>query len=583
MVGANSTAALMTEGVLRSAVSEERFVRVKNSSLFPENAIAYCLEEAGLQSKEIDCVVFDSINFNYPSWVVDRYGSFSIQDWIREQNHYWKEKIYEGKEIDFFEVFRNKIIPDHYAAKMRVDNRQDGSDIRIDLLHKRFPNLSDICYSVHYEAHHYYGYYASPHRGGEILSFTIEGFGDNTNATVGMFRDGQFEHLFSTDLCNIGRLYRYITLLLGMKPNEHEYKVMGLAAYSQNTQEVLNVLDETMVVDELTFKYKVKPTDHYFWFRDRFEGFRFDDIAAGVQTYIERLIGQWVSNWIQETRVDRVVFSGGVAMNIKAMMHVAKTAEVSDIFVPGTASDESTAIGACYREHVRRNTTTAEDRNDVPTLNSLYLGPTIKHVEINKALEKYKIDESQILREVSNNQVAELLSKGHIIARCVGRMEFGARALGNRSILCDPRDLSLVRKINRQIKNRDFWMPFSPVIIKELEEAYLLNPKNIKSPHMTIGFETTDLGKHDLLGALHQADLTARPQVLERETNPTFYGLIEQFYRLTGVGGLLNTSFNLHGFPIVCNADDALYVFSESGLEYLLLDNLLIQKSSLID
>jgi carbamoyltransferase len=158
-------------------------------------------------------------------------------------------------------------------------------------------------------------------------------------------------------------------------------------------------------------------------------------------------------------------------------------------------------------------------------------------------------------------------------------MEFGARALGNRSILADPRNLTMVRELNDQIKSRDFWMPFAPVIIEEREKDYLVNPKNISSPYMTIGFDTTELAIKDLICGLHQGDLTARPQILKRDENQDFYDLIKEFEKITGVGGLINTSFNLHGYPIVNTPNDAMYVFLNSDLKYLLMDNILVYDS----
>jgi len=173
--------------------------------------------------------------------------------------------------------------------------------------------------------------------------------------------------------------------------------------------------------------------------------------------------------------------------------------------------------------------------------------------------------------------IAELLIKGEIVARCKDRMEFGARALGNRSILADASDLKCTRTINMMIKNRDFWMPFAPVIMKEREHDYIVNPKNIASPYMILSFDTTDK-REDLIAAIHQADFTARPQVIEKDFNPDYYKILKEFEKNTGKGALLNTSFNLHGYPIVLGPEEAMWVFENSGLKYLALGNYLITK-----
>lgn len=579
MVGTNSTAALLQDGKLIACVSEERFRRKKNIGIYPSAGVEYCLKAGSLTHSDIDIVIFDSVTFNYQHWVVDRDGTFSVQDWIREQKQYWKPLLYDKREIDYFEVFKDKIIPEHYTSEIINDYIKPSKDIRPKLVKDHLgKGIKNIQNSIHFESHHYYGYYASPFRKGRVLSFVIEGWGDGTNATVALFENGVYRELYKTEICNIGRLYRYITLLLGMKPNEHEYKVMGMAGYNSRYEHVLEILNNTLYVDGCDFRYKIKPTDHYFWFKERFEGCRFDEIASGLQKYVEQLICEWISNWIIKTGVRKIVISGGVAMNIKAMMEVAKLNEVEDIFVPGNGSDESTAIGACYRAYVHYCLKTKKDPDTIPPLSDLYLGPSYSLDNIKKAIGKMNCNSLKVKENVRNEELVKIIAEGNPLARFAGKMEFGARALGNRSILADPRDLSVIRKINCQIKSRDFWMPFAPVIIKERINDYLLNPKNIRSPYMTIGFETTSLAQRDLIAALHQGDFTARPQILDKAVNPDYYNLVKEFEKFTGVSGLINTSFNLHGKPIVNTPEDALYVFLNSGLEYLVLENILIYK-----
>ena len=581
MVGTNSTAALLKDGRLVAAVSEERFRRKKNTGVYPAKAVEYCLKEASLNPEDIDIVVFDSIAFNYHNWVVDRDGTFTVRDWVREQKKYWKPTIYEKKEINYFNIFSDKIIEDHYTPEIISNYINPNNDIRPILVINHLGNgIKNIQSALHYECHHYYGYYMSPFREDRILSFVIEGWGDGTNATVANFERGVYKELYKTNICNIGRLYRYITLLLGMKPNEHEYKVMGLAAYNAHYDKVFDIFSKTLYVDGLEFRYNERPIDHYYWFKERLEGLRFDDIAAGLQKHIELLICEWIRNWIRKTGVNKIVISGGVAMNIKAMMEVSKLDEVHDMFVAGSGSDESTAVGACFRAHVNDCIHKEKDPNDIPLVRNLYLGPSYSIPDIKEVLNMYSGDHRFKEKEdFTIFDTARIISKGNAIARFSGRMEFGARALGNRSILADPRNLTMVRELNDQIKSRDFWMPFAPVIIEEREKDYLVNPKNISSPYMTIGFDTTELAIKDLICGLHQGDLTARPQILKRDENQDFYDLIKEFEKITGVGGLINTSFNLHGYPIVNTPNDAMYVFLNSDLKYLLMDNILVYDS----
>ena len=175
-------------------------------------------------------------------------------------------------------------------------------------------------------------------------------------------------------------------------------------------------------------------------------------------------------------------------------------------------------------------------------------------------------------------EVAREIAKGKIIGRCSGRMEFGLRSLGNRSILCDPRFAQNIYKINFKIKKRDFWMPFTPTILKENFNQYIHNPKKIEARFMSMAFDTTDLGKKNLQAAIHPADFTARPQLLSKRDNPEYYEIIKNFKKITGVGALLNTSLNLHGLPVVRDANDAIYVFENSGLDILILENFIFKK-----
>ncbi len=217
---------------------------------------------------------------------------------------------------------------------------------------------------------------------------------------------------------------------------------------------------------------------------------------------------------------------------------------------------------------------------EIEPLGNNYLGMAFSSDQIEKTLNesncynKYKVEKLEDI----NSKTANLLASGEIVARFEGRMEWGARALGNRSILMDPRNVEKVKELNKAIKKRDFWMPFAPTILKERQQDYLVNPKNIRSPYMTIAFSTTEKGRKELPAATHAYDSTARPQILEKEFNPQYYDLIKKFESLTGIGAVLNTSFNLHGEPIVCSPEDALKTFENSGLKYLTLNNYLVSK-----
>jgi carbamoyltransferase len=274
----------------------------------------------------------------------------------------------------------------------------------------------------------------------------------------------------------------------------------------------------------------------------------------------------WFSSAISKYNASSVVFSGGVSMNVKANMKISQIPKIEKFFVCGAGTDETLPIGACYHW--------AEMNGIQPKpLDTLYLGSNAAYDEKDiSSLSQYTIKKFN-----SEEQILEQILKNKIIAVCRERMEMGQRALGNRSIIADPRTRFNVEKINNSIKKRDFWMPFAPVILSEYQDLLIENPKRIDSPFMTIAFETKD-GKNKFPAAVHQADGTTRAQLLKKEQNPILWNLIFKFYEKTGIPALLNTSFNLHGEPIVRTIQDALRVFGKSELEVLWLDEHIIEK-----
>ena len=367
-----------------------------------------------------------------------------------------------------------------------------------------------------------------------------------------------------------------------MKPTEHEYKVMGLAPYGKEKYAIqaYKVFEKTLRVEGTEFVWNIKPNDSYYWFKEKLEGIRFDSIAWGLQNWVESLLIKWTQNTIRKYKISNIIYSGGVAMNIKAMGKLVELAEVDDLFVGGSASDESLAIGAgiCLNENLTLKKKEKWLSKNFTRIETLYLGP---EAQIN--------DEKKLINDLDNNKyffeenpspekIALILSKGKIVGRCVGRMEFGQRALGNRSILADPSNIMIKEKINSAIKNRDFWMPFAPIVLESYVEKYLINPKKIESPHMTIGFQTTELGYKKMIAACHPADKSARPQILKKEHNSKLFEIIEEFSKIKDCGAILNTSFNLHGYPIVNTPKDAFYVFENSDLDVLVLNHFIMFK-----
>jgi len=586
----DASAALMIDGEIVAAAQEERFTGLKGDYGFPKKAIEACFKSAGVNSSQLNEVALASHNWNPVLTKIKRNANFSVDDWVKEQREYWKPTLLEKKRVVYYELFKDRadfkydeIYPmDHLlTGYMDEPEMREMAELRKKTLAKLLGVSEKIVNTItHEDCHTFYSYFASDMRE-KVLALTTEGIGDYSNGTVSIFSENGRRELASTKENHIGHIYQYVTLLLGMKPNQHEYKVMGLAPYSNIKEKVksLDVFKTVLKVDGLNIVYDRKPKDLYFTFKRALEGHRFDGIAGALQQWVEGLLREWTKKCISKTRIGKICFSGGVAQNIKAVKAMMELEEVNDIFVPPAAGDTSLSIGACYYTMWKHIKETRQSFSKLHALDNIYLGPEYSDEEIEKTLEKNGVrSRYRVIEGVTQADVARQISDGMIIARCTGRMEFGLRALGNRSILADPRRLETVQRINSAIKFRDFWMPFTPTILAERAYDYIINPKHMQSPFMTMAFESTTLARKELRAALHPADLTVRPQILEEWRNPDYYSLIKEFEKVTGVGGILNTSFNLHGFPIVLGPKEALYTFDNSELDGLLLNDYLIRR-----
>ncbi|MFZ5868047.1 MAG: carbamoyltransferase C-terminal domain-containing protein, partial [Thermodesulfobacteriota bacterium] len=288
----------------------------------------------------------------------------------------------------------------------------------------------------------------------------------------------------------------------------------------------------------------------------------------------EELLVQWVVNAVRETGIHQVALSGGVFMNVKANKRILELPEVHSLFIFPSCGDESNSIGAAYLLHAQSRLEQNHPVNIDP-LGPFYLGGAFTDDEVEQAVRSYRPASRFRSRYIQDIEklTAETIAAGHVVARAKGRMEFGARALGNRSILARPESSHVVQTINRMVKNRDFWMPFAPSVLAERAEDYYVKPKPFFSPYMIIAFDTRPEVRDKFPAAQHPYDRTARPQEVTEDWNPEYYGLLKYYEELTGEGIVLNTSFNLHGHPIVYRPEEALKVFDNSGLPFMALGN----------
>lgn len=580
-----STATLMKDGEIIASASEERFLRKKNYSGFPYKSIEYVLEEAGIKGKDLDMVV------THARWGVPVFSDAKVQEdpalkifvqlykplflvrnlWGSLEYHlpflsHIRRPIYEFafKLIGARTVEKNK---EHIASLLKIDKDK-------------------VRAYEHHQTHAASAYYTSPYNNEDALVLTVDGEGDLLSATVNVVKDGKWKRLAETSSdTSFGWLYMEVTGYLGMKRNEHEFKVMGMAPYAK--EKYVDKLYEEKVEDLITLdkrnplRFESKFDTHLsrIYLRSQLIERRFDNISGAFQKLVEERLAEWVTAAIKETGINTVCLSGGVAMNVKANQKIAELPSVKKFFVCPSSGDESAPTGACYLAYLDY----CEENDiepEVKTFGPLYLGPEFANKDIKEFISKNMYDEKYKVRHIKGieKSIARLLAKGKIVARINGRMEWGARALGNRSILANPAHRDTVRVLNEQIKGRDFWMPFTPSILKEREKDYIKNPKNIPAPYMILTFDSTEKAKDELTAALHPYDFTARPQLVEREWNSSYHKILREFEKLTGIGGVLNTSFNLHGLPIVLGPEEAIHAFENSGLRYLALGNYLIEK-----
>lgn len=564
-----ASAAILKNGKITAAASEERFSRIKNCWGFPKQAISFCIDVTGIKTSNIDCVVL-SYKDPYPHFVQNR-----AEERRELAPNMLRRLRNTAPMVEYYMPFLNRITDlgrqiyyhQYYPHLKRLQYEEISRMLHIP--------INKIVSVDHHEIHAYTAYYANPFwSANPTLVLTCDGAGDDISATIYIVRKGNFKRIAHTPhIYSLGLFYAAITGHLGLKAHEDEYKVMGLASYvrKDDVTKLLKVFEKLMWVDGLTFKSSVPARQYGLFLKEKLTGYRFDHIAAAAQIYFEAQLVSWVNNSINETGIKQIACGGGVFLNVKANSKLLARIKTKNIFFMPSPGDDTNAIGAAYYGYKLLSSQLPQ------TLSSLYLGPEYTESEIMKALIKYqelKIDKPENI----NLEVAKLLAKGEVVARFAGRMEFGVRALGNRSIMADPRNRDVVENLNKMIKMRDFWMPFAPTILAETADKYLVNAHKIEAPYMIMAFDTKEAGKRDLAAALHPYDKSVRPQILSKYDNPEFYDLISHFMKLTGVGALLNTSFNIHGEPIVESPQDAIYVLRKSSLRYLSLNNFLVHK-----
>lgn len=571
--GHNATVALFEDGRVTYAVSEERLTRVKNQGGFPGRALDRILHETGLAPSAVDRVIFTTRQTHAAEW----HNRELLLLRYREIMTLPKTKS----------AYPRRVFAHALQWLRRFAARRQAFDAhRFQPFFDRGFLPEQISVMDHHRAHAASAYYSAHDFDRPVLCLTNDGGGDGLCATVSVGKNGCMERIATIPVRNsFAALYARATFLLGMMPLEHEYKLMGLAPYADEKK-------AERFAEELLSYFTWPSHEPLAWrlaprfananiagaaLRDLFAFVRFDIVAAAMQLFIERMALTWVRNCIRETGIGRLALAGGLFMNVKLNKRILELPEVESVFLMPSSGDESTPFGACYDGAIEAGM----EPSAFAPLRDLYLGPRYSDSDLEQAIAAARGMHGVVVArpEALADAVAALLAQGAVVAIWQGREEFGARALGNRSILADPSRWEAVRELNLMIKSRDFWMPFAGSMTDKQAKGVLDNPKQHHAPYMMMTFCVQN-HFDDMRAATHPYDETIRPQVVDKSWNPSYYRLIELFEQKSGKkGGILNTSFNLHGYPIVSSPQDALDVFLRSGLRYLAMGPYLLRKS----
>lgn len=553
------------DGEIKCLVQEERFTGRKNQGGFPEHSLSWLTDQCKVRLEEVDLVNIGC--FDLP-----------VYDWGTRNDFFHKLFTYVSALVPK-QIISSNLLIKPYLAVVGIKRRRQLRDYS-KKYHIPFGKLRQV---EHHKSHGMAALFGSGFTQSEesVLVFTADGSGDGLSSSVAIWdKKRGYQRIHANQSFNsIGYLYTRITEYMGMKPGEHEYKVMGMAPYvsDKHSDPVLKrLLSDYLDLDETGLKMIYKGPRGMKALRKMKEDFfleRFDNVCAGAQRHFENIMLRWVGNWARETGVRVAVFGGGCFMNVKANMAISQLDVFDKLFFCPSAGDESTPIGAAYALY--------DEQTNFPAtpLGHLYKGPEYSDTEIEAALEQYQGRVKFELSQDIEAKLAELIADYKIVARFKGRAEWGARALGNRSILCRADDLKMTHKLNKSIKMRDFWMPFASSILQEDAARYLVNPKNVCGSYMSVAFETHDLAARDLAAAVHPFDHTCRAQIVSEDWAPDYHRLLSIYKQKTGIGGVLNTSFNLHGKPVVGTPTDAIETLLNSEIEYLGLGNYLVWRS----
>ena len=582
----DSAAALIIDGDIIAAAQEERFSRKKHDARYPFNAIRYVLSEGKINLNEVDHIVFFEKPFlkferlleTYMAFAPRGFKSFSLSMpiWLREK------------------LFQKKFLFDN-----------------LKLLDQKFKDINKIKFSEHHYSHAASAFYPSPFK--EAVILTLDGVGEWATTAVAVGNKNEIKILKEIHFPHsLGLLYSAFTYYTGFKVNSGEYKVMGLAPYGKPKYKDLILKELIDLKEDGSFKLNMK----YFNYatgltmtndkfsklfnhavrdpkKDLLTNFHMD-IASSIQAVTEEVVLRLTKNISKEYNIKNLCLAGGVALNCVANGKILKEKYFDNIWIQPAAGDAGGSLGAAlaYWYHELKNP--RKDYKD--KMKGAYLGPKYNNDQIEKKLTELKANFNKKTSNEVSLIIAEELSKSKTVGWFQGRMEFGPRALGGRSILADPRSEKMQKELNLKIKFRESFRPFAPSVLREevknwfeidYDSPYMLLVSNVKKDKQIsmsenekklFGINKLNI-KRSSIPAVTHVDYSARIQTVHKETNLKYYNLINEFKKITNCPVLVNTSFNVRGEPIVCSIEDAFNCFMGTNLDILVIENFLLFKN----
>ncbi|MCD5382963.1 carbamoyltransferase [Candidatus Gracilibacteria bacterium] len=653
----DSASALIQDGEIISAVQEERFTRKKQDAKFPENSIKWILKKNNLSINKIDFFVFYEKPFlkferlleNFLSEVPFGIENFftAIPVWIKEKlflkriliqnlfeiyaenflnevkNIFENKKNISDEEKIFFEELKNflngkKKFQDYKKFFGNKKNQKFLKNGKNFLDEKEFyKNFSQkIKFSTHHESHSASAFYPSPLEDAAIL--TIDGVGEWTTTSIAHGKGKKINFLQDIKYPHsLGLFYSAITYFLGFKVNSGEYKVMGLAPYGEEkgVEKFYKLMKENLidVKKDGSFRLNLKyfsylrglrmtneNLEKLFGVQKRIPEKNLEqihmDIAGALQKLTEEIMIKLAKTTKKITGSKNLCLAGGVALNCVGNGKILEEGIFENIWIQPASGDAGGAVGGALAFYFSQKNTIRNLQKGEDKMKGAYLGPQSSEKEILKTIKKFGAKFKKMDDEKLFDKISEELKNGKVIGWHQGKMEFGPRSLGNRSIIGDARNPEMQKKMNLKIKFRESFRPFAPAVLEEDVEKYF--KINTKSSYMLLvadvqekirkkisenekklfGIEKLNIPKSEIPAVTH-VDYSARIQTVSKKTNPKFHKLISKFKEKTGSSILINTSFNVRGEPIVCTADDSYKCFMRTGMDYLVIENFVFKKS----